>query len=72
MPKALRKRTADEMEQLKQAAMLLRWRTTEPVANNSHYMTYPKIAKAISVTVNQAVHLCRYVAKVKSLANLEK
>ena len=41
MPKALRKRSADEMEQLKQAAMLLRYRTTKPVANNPSYMTYP-------------------------------
>ena len=71
MPKALAKRSSDEKMQLKEAALLMRFHTTQPVYPALRYSSYKDIAKALRVSVNQAEHLCRYSPKLPDSTNKE-
>ena len=67
MPKYLRKRTPEEVEQLKEAARMLRFRTTDILEAKNAYLTYAQIAKVLPISAQQARHFCTFKPREMSL-----
>ena len=53
------------IDELRTAALLLRFRSTRPTVGADRFMSYAKIARALSITYNQAQHLIRQALKPK-------
>ena len=63
MPKHFSDRSADEKQQITDAAMLMRYRTTDVHQATRRYASYKMIAHVLGVTVGQVQHLCMYRLK---------
>ena len=53
------------IDELRTAALLLRFRSTRPTVGADRFMSYAKIARALSITYNEAQHLIRQALKPK-------
>ena len=51
MPKSLTKKSEAEKKNLKEAALLMRYRTTNLEHIQNRYCTYPQIAKVLKLSV---------------------
>ena len=60
MARALAKRSKEEREQLRDAALLMRYRTTTPGPGAARYLGFKAIAKVLKLSVNQVHHFCTY------------
>jgi hypothetical protein len=48
---------------MREAALLLRFRTTKPKASTRKYVAYSTIAKILGIRYNTVQHLCRHALK---------
>ena len=62
MPRAMTKRSTEDRRELRDAALLLRYRTATPGPGAPRYLGYKPIAKVLRLSVNQVQHLCTYTA----------
>ena len=53
MPKSLTSKSSTDKKQLRDATLLMRYRTTEPNDDSRRYLSYKVIAKALSLSVYQ-------------------
>ena len=51
---------------IKDAVLLLRYRTTTPISEYPAFYSYAKIARAIGVSYNKVQHECRHYFKKKA------
>ena len=52
MPKALKGKSEFERQQLREAVLLMRYRTTHPDNDSKMYFSYRIIGKALALTIN--------------------
>ena len=57
----------EKNEALSTAALLIRFRTTQPTKNSWKFATYRTIAAALNLTQNEVQHICRKALKPKKL-----
>ena len=51
--------TKEKKDALRIAALLIRFRTTQPSIKSIKYQTYKTIAAALNLTQNEVQHICR-------------
>ena len=59
------KMDAEKKATLHAAALLIRFRTTQPTTKSRKYATYKTIASTLNLTQNEVQHICRKALKPK-------
>ena len=59
------KMDAGKKTALRTAALLIRFRTTQPTTKSRKYATYKTIASTLNLTQNEVQHICRNALKPK-------
>ena len=54
----LKKLPQQQQEELTRAALLLRFRRTDPGPQAKRYMAYKQIAQTLNLTANEVAHVC--------------
>ena len=54
-------------EQLRQATLMLRFRTTQPTSKSYKYLSYNVISKTLNLTQNEVQYICRKSLKPKKI-----
>ena len=54
-----RRMDEDKRQQLRKAALLMRFRTDEPTTKSRKYAAYRLIAKILNLTCYEVEHICR-------------
>ena len=67
-----RKMSEDLRNQLKQAALLLRFRTSTPTTKSPRYLTYAAIASTLNLTCNEVQYLCTKALKPPKKITIRK
>ena len=57
---------------LREAVLLLRFRSSEPAAKSAKYAAYASIARALGITYNEVQHICRRALKPSAPSTPEK
>ena len=64
--------TKEKKDALRIAALLIRFRTTQPSINSIKYKTYKTIAAALNLTLNEVQHICRKAFKPQKTTTSEQ
>ena len=67
-----RKMAQDLKDQLKQAALLLRFRTSSPTSKSRRYLSFKAIASTLKLTPNEVQYLCRKALKPPKALTIKK
>ena len=59
-------------DKLRQATLMLRFRTTQPIWKSYKYLTYKVIAKTLNLTYNEVQYICRKSFKAKKIISQKK